>query len=362
MIKRRFTYDFIRIFACILVVTVHVAAISFEHYATDTFHWSVSNFFDCVGIIGVPLFFMLSGALLLDPKKHFSYRRFFFHNFVEILLSYVFVIFFYNLMYFFMDCPDHSFASFKLEVLRNTLFTEGHNLGHLWFIPALLGLYLITPLLRKAFADKKVCTYFMILFIFFGIILFTLNLFDIKLFHRLKEVYDDFLLELFFNYTGYFCLGHYLANFNHDRPKYYHRFVALLAVMGIVFTVMTDQIVTSKTGSASVLYNTPFALGHFCSAYGLFALFLHLFKDHKPSGKVCATIAGVTFPIYLFHPFVILMLRKINYPFFFVSPLISIPMTVALIFVLSGLLGLIWNVLVCLIKKMFSVIPVIKGL
>lgn len=356
MKERTYSFDFIRILACILVVTVHVAAISFITYSPTSFQWSVSNLYDCMGIIGVPLFFMLSGALLLNPAKKFSYKYFFFHNFVKILLAYIFTVILYNMEFFLFEASNHSVSIFVDEVVKNTMRLQGHNLGHTWFLPALLTLYLVTPLLRKAFADEKVCAYFIILFLFFGIILYTLSLLGIKYYDAFEELYKKFTVDLFLNYTGYFCLGHYLANFERKRSKYYPIFAASLAFVGFVFTVMANQLVTNRTGSSSVLYNTPFAIGHFASAYGLFALFLVIFKNHKPSGSICRFLTKLTFPIYLLHPMIILFLKGIHYPFFFTTPIIAIPVTVIVVFVLTSIVSFLWNLLYGAIRK----IPVLR--
>lgn len=49
--------DLIRVIACVLVVLVHVSALGWNEVSVCSDKWQVMNAFDCLGILGVPLFF-----------------------------------------------------------------------------------------------------------------------------------------------------------------------------------------------------------------------------------------------------------------------------------------------------------------
>ncbi len=62
----RKTYlDILRIIASVLVVGVHVSAFSIDALEIGSFDFLVANAFDCLSILGVPIFVMISGALEL---------------------------------------------------------------------------------------------------------------------------------------------------------------------------------------------------------------------------------------------------------------------------------------------------------
>ena len=66
--KRIFYLDFIRALAIILVLVVHIARPFFNSAPHGTYYTHiVAPLFD-FGIMGVPLFLMISGALLLNRK------------------------------------------------------------------------------------------------------------------------------------------------------------------------------------------------------------------------------------------------------------------------------------------------------
>ena len=69
----RYVYmDLARVVACILVVCVHIAALDFNNYSIQSMEWKLLNAMDSLGLMGVPLFFMLSGALFLNSDRQLS--------------------------------------------------------------------------------------------------------------------------------------------------------------------------------------------------------------------------------------------------------------------------------------------------
>ena len=60
--------EVLRLVACILVVGVHVSAFNLEQVPVESLNFKVMNGLDCLSILGVPLFVMISGALFLAPS------------------------------------------------------------------------------------------------------------------------------------------------------------------------------------------------------------------------------------------------------------------------------------------------------
>ncbi len=68
--------DFIRCVGIMLIMIIHVGAGAFYSFSDK---WTAANLFDSFSRIGVPLFFMLSGALLIgkdEPLHVFFQKRF----------------------------------------------------------------------------------------------------------------------------------------------------------------------------------------------------------------------------------------------------------------------------------------------
>ena len=68
-----FPVDLIRVLAIALVILLHAAAFPYvipqDVTPTVMWDWWTVNIYDALGRVSVPLFAMLSGALLLDPVK-----------------------------------------------------------------------------------------------------------------------------------------------------------------------------------------------------------------------------------------------------------------------------------------------------
>ena len=65
--------DLIRIIAIVMVILVHSSFFPYSIPGEITpiviVNWFTANFYGAIGYLGVPLFVMLSGALLLNPAK-----------------------------------------------------------------------------------------------------------------------------------------------------------------------------------------------------------------------------------------------------------------------------------------------------
>ncbi len=92
----------------------------------------------------VPAFLMVSGALLLDPARNVGWDRI--GRYVRRML---FVLGTFGLAFCLIESVyDH--GGFSLDVVGEALLNllTGHSWDHLWYVYALLALYLLTPALR----------------------------------------------------------------------------------------------------------------------------------------------------------------------------------------------------------------------
>lgn len=279
---------------------------------------------------------------MLNPEKSFSIKKFSLTHTLKIFVIYWSCILFYNSLYFLMEVSNITYLSFKEEVLIKTLYFEGYHIGHLWFLPALICLYLLTPLLRKAFMDEHTCLYMLLLFFFFGVFVHTALKFDFP--YRTTVFYftERIPMDLFLGYAGYYSFGHYITYFSKKPSKIQFSYLWILTVSGYLFTTLGCYFNSQHINEATSVFNEPFSVGQFLTATSLYALCIHILRDHKPPKKVLIAISNLTFPVYLFHPAIILLLKKRNYPFFFASSILAIPIDVLVVFLLSCFLSAIF--------------------
>lgn len=192
--------DVLRVLAMAAVVVVHVAAdIITEWRAVSPGAWWAANFYDSLTRGAVPVFVMLSGALLLPRVE--SYRDFFRKRLQRILIPFIAWSVFYLLWRKFFQEPSLGLP----EALRRV--ASGEVYFHLWFLYLIAGLYLVTPLLRVfvARATRRDLFYFLgLCFLVASIVPFWANL-DSLFFHT--GLRFRIPAEMAQGYMGYFLLG-----------------------------------------------------------------------------------------------------------------------------------------------------------
>ena len=146
--RERIQYlDIIRIVAIVGVLCNHIplAAIHlFDKQATDIDRFLVNGNVHVMHP-AVLLFVMVTGALLLQPERIIDYRKILTKYVwrMVVILALVGTAFAWMEIYF----TDKHFALYQIpQALVNTL--GGHTWKHMWYLYMLIGLYLITPLLK----------------------------------------------------------------------------------------------------------------------------------------------------------------------------------------------------------------------
>ncbi len=147
--------DLIRTIAIIAVLTLHASGswiISAQQMnqmtQTESITWAFVDVYQSFARIGVPLFLMLTGVLLLQPTKAESLSIFFKKRLTRIGLPFLF----WGLIYFVWDflvigIPFSSRAI--IQGILNGPYTQ------FWYLYLLVGLYLLTPILRIFVAHMR---------------------------------------------------------------------------------------------------------------------------------------------------------------------------------------------------------------
>jgi surface polysaccharide O-acyltransferase-like enzyme len=151
---RDFGFDLARVVATILVVMLHVSG---RYFGTFGPNWTASNIYDSLTRLSVPLFFMISGALLIPRQDQI---RSILSRFGKLLLLLIFWSSVYLLLFYFSkpNWLDHG----SWQILKGPIVV------HFWFLYALLGLYLFLPVLQAFYriaSPQAHCLYLGLTFI-----------------------------------------------------------------------------------------------------------------------------------------------------------------------------------------------------
>ncbi|WP_280116249.1 acyltransferase family protein [Leucobacter coleopterorum] len=88
-------FDLLRVLAIVAVVMLHVSITEWHDLTPDNPRWDDLAVFGSFLRYCVPVFFMISGALFLDPKRDVTWRSLFRRSIPRLLLLYAFWSLFY---------------------------------------------------------------------------------------------------------------------------------------------------------------------------------------------------------------------------------------------------------------------------
>lgn len=345
--KRIFYFDEIRALAIFLVILFHVS----QHFARAsmkyTFFWSFSSSLKALGYVGVPLFFMISGALLLN-REYGNIIDFYKKRISRIAIPFAFWIIFivYVLVTFFNKPLTFS------GICHMVIFD-----GFVWFFWTILGLYLFMPVINsfiKEYSFKGAE-----IFLLFWIITMALTTLG-------KYPIDHVELRYFSGYLGYVVLGWYLRN---KEFKLSNKSILLgSVVMFLIPTAMYVYLILNGISLPERYYLTIFPV--FQSA-GIFLFLkcindisaidresfiskLHNFIKESKIGKAILSISICSYGMYLTQYFFIWPFNILQSTFHFFSRNPFKWMPLIILIALLGSWALIWGMSKIPFLKRFS--------
>ena len=296
--KREVSFDLIRLLAIALVLLCHIIAMGI--FTIDT---SIANMIllDSFFHLGVPLFFMLSGAFSL--KSYIPRREFYKKKISKFIVPFVFWNIFYMCLFEVSNVTEYfMFDDFSFRKLFNFVYISIYPWYHLWFLNCLFILYFLSPFLSRLVRNEKFKKFFMGFVVLYVVLDFLqINILNIHFYFSLS-------------YLMYFILGYYLANMN---LKCYR--VGLLALFVCVFYFLfsvknsLEQFYLEYGFREFAAYYLSYARWYFIILSSLFFAIMLSFNWEKilrlKGEKVILALASLTFGVYLVHPLFIQVLR-----------------------------------------------------
>jgi surface polysaccharide O-acyltransferase-like enzyme len=289
--------------------------------------WAIVDFYQAIGVISVPLFLMLTGALLLQPEKqNESLSVFFKKRWARIGLPF----FFWAAVYFVWDF-DVQNIPFSLSVITQGILNGAYL--QFWYIYVLVGLYLLTPLLRAflANADQTLIKYFATLW-FIGVAV--LPFFGLLTPFKLNS--NVFVIS---GFVGYFVLGTYLTTVKMRRSTLW-----ILMTLGIALTAFGTYVLAAIGGAQMYFFQEYISPTVILAAVMMFLMLLTIkppsvqqeTSPHK-GNKLLKVISENTLGIFFLHVMVLESFQNGYFGFAIsrntLNPIIQVPlMTVIVLF------------------------------
>ena len=308
--KRVWYLDYLRIMATIAVVVLHVAAQNWYAVGVETFEWRVF----CVGNSlvrwAVPVFIMISGELFLNNSKPLSVEQLYKKYIWRLVTAFLF----WSALYLSGNLIKGDYVKTIVEAFIQVPI-------HIWFMYMIVGLYMITPFLRKITESEQLTNYFLILFFVLTVglprMLELLRIFEIPQASWLQACYNEISGKLAFHFTsgyvGYYVLGYYLSTKNMGQML--RKICYTLGGAGLAATVLLTFWYSDKTGVQSVVFYAHFGFAMMCASVGIFTFAKYELAKHMPGERMMVWISKMSkysFGVYLSH---ILVLSGIRYVF-----------------------------------------------
>ena len=313
--------------------------------------WWQADFLNALVRFAVPVFVMITGALLLHREYEIG-------DFLKKRLTRVVVPFlFWSLVYVWYSWYNEE-ITFGNDAWANIsqvlhLLKNGSSY-HLWYVYMLIGLYFFIPVIGKFVrnASEKEILYFLI--VWFAVMTITQP--------YLSRYNPSVDMHYFAGFAGYLVLGHYLA-FKESNVKHLRGWMIVLFLFSIALIAFGSHALTAYPKYPGTMFYEPLNPAVVMLSASVFMIAkLTSFKMPPRITRIRDFAGSYNYGIYLAHALVLYFLDapfdfsykfsapvldyifKGNVPFDFsisyklFTPIISIPLTALLCFGLSVLL------------------------
>jgi surface polysaccharide O-acyltransferase-like enzyme len=298
--------DILRIFSMWSVVFLHSAAGLLRSDA-NSLAWSITNVLTGIMSTSVPIFFMISGALLLRSENTISIRYTFRKRLPKVLIPFLtwsFVAAFYYLVTIKMQQGYFDGAGLLRRLSR--ILVEPTTI-HLWFMYALIPMYMIAPLLKKLVTDMNdgLKQYMVAIWLVFGSVVPTIVSFFPDNLAAYFNISNTYSLNFMGGFLGYFIVGYLLLCYKRESSV---RFLAGVVVIDTVIISVGTWWRTTGSGVYDETFKTYPRFFVLILSVSFFLLAKEIFQNRLLSPRASAIIkflSGLSFGVYLVHNLVI---------------------------------------------------------
>lgn len=352
MKERNISNDLLRILATFMVIILHV---NDRIPQKDSLETIMFYFSEVLSLIAVPIFFMLSGNLLLSPVNSRYETPFIFYK--KRLTKVFFPFMLWSLFYIY----NTTGVTGVLQGLKSiTLFPAA---GHLWYIYPLLGYYLITPWLRDCFnrVDEKqnrIVIYLWGLFVVLGST-FDMIIPGYNINHYSGESTVVIRSHIFgplstvfplFGNIGFFMYGAYIEK---DSKKIPFSIISIVYLIGACLTFLLGYY--SQTIDSVLAWWNYTTLGIVLQSIAVYMFFAKSMITVKGKlQKLIVKISNLTLHAYFVHYYLIEQLTKYFPNLFLKNFLTSLVFTSILVFIFSIIFSYILTQISLLFKTSFG--------
>lgn len=285
MEQRDFRITNIRAISCIAVVILHTFFACYGVFKPDDLQYDLSVIIRNLMFWAVPCFFMVTGALLLDPKRNVDYPKILKKYIPRMLIALFVFSFIFKFIDILLGLDDLTWGTL-VGVLKDIVIGQGWN--HMWYLYTMVALYLLIPLIRpfiKLSQRKEQITFLVILSLFLSIFPFICALLKIE---------TAFYIPVYTIYPLYLLMGYILYNKYFDCQS-----IVMILILGYIagITAFTRFYLNNNDETIKGLVNSySFPV----TVFGAVGMFM-LLRSISRKIRILEFIDNNSFGIYLMH-------------------------------------------------------------
>ena len=292
--KRIVYFDILNVIACFCVVCMHCNGWIHKFIKDDL--WGARVLVEVVCYFAVPVFFMLSGATLLNYRQRYSTTEFYKKRFIRTVIPYLFWSIIFYIIYLLRGNPPFGW---KETITR---FTTGEiPYTFYWFFIPLFLLYIFMPFfsfMTEKLKNSQLLFLCLLLFVFQSVIPTISSIANLNLSFQIPIA----------SYAIFMFLGYLLANNNYESNN---KFFWSLSVVCFLLLVCRYYLVYQLEEKSEPLF----------SYFGLYSIlpsiwvFLFIKRIAKPFqldqfSNTWRFLASKSYGVYLLHAFFIVVLEQ----------------------------------------------------
>lgn len=330
MKKRETELDILRLMAMLAVIWVHVGGMETDSLPTSDPNCQWLIFLKSVMTWEIPVYVMISGRFFLDPDREMPFSKIL-KAIGRLILAFVVWNVVYQTYYILTD----SYVGLNWKGILSQALIGPY---HFWYLYMIVGLYLITPFLRKIAEDRRLSVYFIGLFFLF--VLLTKYCVELPFVGpTLGSMLDSMGMKFVLGYSGYYVLGYYLRRYplsiKWERVLYVCGAILLLA------GAATNTACSVREGAYTERFTGYTNPNTIIVAAAIYTLFTKRIGEGNFSEKVTHLISKLSeysFGVYLIHALLLDVLAAAGLKPTILHPVLAMPLITMLAFALTALL------------------------
>ena len=295
--KRKYIFYYIRFFACLCVIGIHCTVswdynyLEYKGIVRQLFH----NFFR----IGLPIFYILSGALLLNSQKEETVGSFYLKRTEKIVIPFlIYGLFYATWVHMGFQIKDAISLNIWKQLINELPFAfcrtiETYQSVHLWFMYSIIGIYLLVPFLKvmmQNLNEEKQKALFWLLILMRGLYTYVPIVFGINI--NIEYTWNGWILYLM---IGYMLVQPWI--------KKYYNYLIVFGGIAYAFSIFL-QIFYPNFSSSNKYDLDPLMIMQACGICVFFLKHDKTICKNVHINKVISFLSNYCFSVYLIHEYV----------------------------------------------------------